>query len=123
MGKGEDMAQDDFSTIAYYILKYLYACAKEGIKVREEILMLTEYPVKIKESFAEFVLITLLEEGYIKGLQVYTVSVLGRGEVKMIQDFSNSKITMKGIAYLEDNSKTAKAYEKLKMFRDLIPFI
>lgn len=117
------MAKDDFSTLAFYILKYLYACVKEGISPREEILLFREYPVTISESLAEFVLITLFEEGYIKGVEVSKIPILGRGKVETIKGLDGIKISMKGMEYLEDNSKVAKAYEKLKMFKDLIPFI
>ncbi|MBS4900819.1 MAG: hypothetical protein KHZ87_08795 [Clostridiales bacterium] len=41
------MTKNDYHEIVYYILKYLYTCKKEGIKPREDILDLKEYPASI----------------------------------------------------------------------------
>lgn len=45
------MGKNDYFTIVYYILKYLYECLKTGEKPCENILNLEQYPVKLEESY------------------------------------------------------------------------
>lgn len=117
------MAKDDYFTIVYYLLKYLYACVKEGIKPREDMIMLKEYPADINESYIQYILITLQENEYIKGIDTINVPILGNGMVETIKSISNIQVTPIGIEYLENNNMMHKAYDTLKKFKDLIPFI
>ena len=91
------MAKNDYHEIVYYILKYLYACKKEGIKPREEILNLEEYPAVINDEFKDFIFITTFEKGLISGIETMKIPVLGRGEVDIIRDMRNISITPDGI--------------------------
>lgn len=117
------MAKNDYHEIVYYILKYLYACKKEGIKPREDILDLKEYPASICDEFKDFVYITTFEKGLISGIETMKIPVLGRGKIDIVKDMKNISITPEGIEYLSENSMMKKAHENLKMFKDLIPFI
>lgn len=117
------MAKDDYFTIVYYLLKYLYACVKEGIQPREDMIMLKEYICDINESYAQYILITMQENGYISGIDTINAPILGKGMVETIKSISKIKITPVGIEYLNNNNMMNKAYDTLKKFKDLIPFI
>lgn len=117
------MAKNDYFVLVYYILKYLYHCLKNDEDIKVGIVMLEEYPVYIEESYAAYVLKSMQEEGYIKGVDIINVSSLGVGKKSMIKSVNNIEITPKGIEFLLENSLMTKAYESLKKFKEAIPFI
>ena len=117
------MAKDDYFAMVYYILKYLYACLQQGIVPREEVLRFEDYPADIESSYAEYTLIKMQESGFIEGLAIIGVPVIGRGKVKTLKSLLGVQITPIGIEYLSENSMMAKACESLKMFKGMIPFI
>lgn len=117
------MTKNDIHAIIYYILKYLYTAKQQGFVIREDIVLLKEYPAAICEEYAEFTLLTMLDEGLIKGLDVMDVPALGGCNQRVIKDVSRITITLTGIEYLSENNMMAKAYDTLKKFKDAIPFI
>lgn len=117
------MAKNDYFVLVYYILNYLYHCLKNDEDIKVGVVMLEEYPAYIEESYAAYVLKSMQEEGYIKGVDIINVSSLGVGKKSMIKSVNNIEITPKGIEYLLDNSMMLKAYDKLKKFKDIMPFI
>lgn len=117
------MSKDDYFVIVYYILKYLYFCLKHGKNAEEEIIMLKEYPAHIESSYIAYILSKMQESGYIEGVNIIESPSLGIGRTKIIKDINRIEITPKGIEYLLDNSMMLKAYDKLKKFKDIMPFI
>lgn len=115
------MAKDDYFVLVYYILKYLYNCLKHGKDIKEEMIIFEEYPAHIESSYAAYIMHSIQESGHIQGVDVVTVPILGIGKTNVIKDISKIEITPKGIEYLLDNSMMAKAYKKLKKFKDIIP--
>lgn len=60
----------------------------------------------------------MLDEKLITGA---SVSRGGRGNVALVVFLNGSKITIKGLEYLEENSAWAKTYKGLKEVRDWLP--
>ena len=60
------MAQNDYFVIVYRVLKYLYDCLKAGNQ--PEIAYLTASTYNIPDSYWTYIVISLISEGYIKGI-------------------------------------------------------
>ncbi len=113
------MSKDDYHVLAYRILAYLYECLKQGMRPSTDYLSCDTKAFPVGESYWNYVLIHLLEEGYVEGF--FTVPIL-RGE-HGIKGMENIQITPKGIEYLQDNSKMKKVREFLKGLKETIPGI
>lgn len=109
------MAKDDFFVIVYQVLKYLY----EGLKTGEEpeAIRLTASAYSIPESYWGYILLSLLEEGYVKGIAVHSTK-----SGILFSDLQDAVITPKGIEYLFENSLLQKVKRTLKDVKELIPF-
>ncbi len=110
------MAKNDYFVIVYQVLKYLYECLKQGEKPEPCYLSASKY--SIPENYWEYIVISLIDEEYIKGIQIMSTKngiVLG--------DLQDTIITPKGIEYLFENSLLEKAKKSLKDAKEMIPFI
>lgn len=72
--------------------------------------------LKIPEGYLLDILSDLLNEGYVKGFKI-----LENKTGRCILSPEDISITMRGIEYLQDNSKMKKVYEALKEVRDWVP--
>ncbi len=108
------MANDDYFKIVYVILTELYGCKKQGSRV--DLQAISSARFKIPEGYLLDILSDLLDEGYVKGFKILETKT-GR----CILSLEDILITMKGIEYLQDNSKMKKMYEALKEVRDWVP--
>ncbi len=94
--------------IIYSILKELEAENSEPRAI--------DYGISIAE-FGDIV--EMMEnDGLIKGS---AMSRGGRGNEARIVYLDTAKVTIKGLGYLEENSKWAKTYKGLKEIRDWLP--
>ncbi len=112
------MARDDYFVIAYKILTYLYECLKTGEDI--DMFILTPETYGIEESYFNYILIQLYEEGYIEGISVVAIMGAKRKGVKITKSIT---IKPKGIEYLQENSMLSKAKKVIKEIKDTIPRI
>ena len=110
------MAQNDYFVIVYRVLKYLYDCLKKGEKPEAEYLVASTY--NIPENYWIYILLSLINEEYIKGIRVTHTK-----DGVIFGDLQEAIITPKGIEYLFENSLIEKAKKTLKDVKDMIPFI
>lgn len=110
------MAQNDYFVIVYRVLKYLYDCLKKGEKPEAEYLVASTY--NIPENYWIYILLSLINEEYIKGIRVDHTK-----DGVILGDLQEAIITPKGIEYLFENSLIEKAKKTLKDVKDMIPFI
>lgn len=108
------MAKDDYFVITYRILVYLYECFKRGDT--PDLDLFGPEALRINNGYWGNVMESLFSEGYIKGITV--LPRMGGGFGIKILDL---RITQKGIEFLEDNSKMAKAKDFLKTLKESIP--
>ena len=101
------MAQNDYFVIVYRVLKYLYDCLKKGEKPEAEYLVASTY--NIPENYWIYILLSLINEEYIKGIRVNHTK-----EGVIFGDLQEAIITPKGIEYLFENSLIEKAKKTLK---------
>lgn len=113
------MARDDYHVIVYQILAYLYQQLKKGLDVDPKKLEHNSNFLSINMKYWQYIMISLLEEGYIKGI-VVEETIDGMLE---IYNLGECQITPKGIEYLTDNSTINKAKEFFKDLKDVIPFV
>lgn len=113
------MAKDDYFVLAYKILSYLYTKMKEGENIDPEIIKADSAYIRVNERYWAEVMAMLQDQGYIRGLTI----TKAWGDVKIIQNLEDCKITPDGIAYLHDNSTIQKAKEFLKDIKATVPFI
>lgn len=111
------MARDDYFVVVYKILKYLYECLKSGEKADIHNILTAE-TYGVNESYFDYIITELLEEGYIKGVSM--INVMGRAALvaKIAPDIT---IKPKGIEYLQENSAIAKAKMFLKEIKETVP--
>ena len=110
------MAKDDYFKLVYAILTELYECKKSGTKVPLDAIHPERFGIPVSNWLD--IMEELLDAGYISGFAVHTTKT-GR---YLSSDWLDSvKITMSGIAYLQDNSKMKQMYELAKEVRDWIP--
>lgn len=108
------MEKNDYFVIAYRILTYLYECFQMG--EQPDLDLFGSDALGIHNGYWNNVMESLFHEGYITGI----VIVPCLGGVPGIK-LGALKITQKGIEYLQDNSKMAKAKEFLKAMKETIP--
>lgn len=108
------MAKDDFFKIVYVVLKELYECKKQNCRPDPD--SVSPQRFRIPEGYLLDILCELREAGYVKGFQVKETKT-GR----CISSLDGLDITMKGIEYLQDNSKMQQVYHALKEVRDWMP--
>lgn len=108
------MARDDYFVITYRILTYLYECFKQGGS--PDISLFGPDALGINNGYWGNIMESLLSEGYIKGIAVLPQMGGGFG-IKLLE----LRITQKGIEFLQDNSKMAKARDLLRSLKETIP--
>lgn len=108
------MAKDDYAVIVYYLLSYLYCCLKHGEQPDAQYLGLKEYPATINEQYLTFIYGELLRKGYITGVIVGDVAILGKGRVKVLKSYEDAQITADGIEYLQQNSTMSLAWKRIQ---------
>lgn len=113
------MSKDDYHVLAYKILAYLYECLKQGEHPSVEYLSCDTKAFPVGESYWNYVLVHLLDEGYVEG--IFTVPIF-RSE-RGVKGMEKIQITPKGIEYLQDNSKMKRVREFLKGLKETIPGI
>lgn len=112
------MAKDDYFVIVYQLLKYLYECLKRG--VQPDINMLDPSTFNISESYWDYVMKNLIEDGYIEGVRI--VQVDGADRLPLV-NLNEIQITPVGIEYLESNSSIQKAMKFMQNIKSSLPFI
>lgn len=109
------MSKDDYFVIVYQVLKYLYDCLKRGEK--PEAIYLEASTYSIPKSYWEYILIGLLHDDYISGIEpINTKNGIVWGDLRDVI------ITPKGIEYLFENSMLQKVKRTLKDVSDIIKF-
>ncbi|MEG0228781.1 MAG: YjcQ family protein [Lachnospiraceae bacterium] len=108
------MAQDDYFKIVYVILTELYECKKQNEKVDMRVISPARF--KVPEGYLLDIFEEMKDEGYVKGFKILNTKT-GRCAISL-EDIS---ITMKGIEYIQDNSKMQKVKEVLKTIKDIAP--
>ncbi len=108
------MAKNDYFVIVYKILTYLYECFQSG--ENPDMDLFGPDALRINNGYWTNVMESLSNEGYVIGIS--TVPRLGGAPgIKLL----DPKITQKGIEYLQDNSKMAKARDFLKALKETVP--
>lgn len=113
------MAKDDYHVIVYQILAYLYQQLKKGADVDSSKLTHDSNFLSINKKYWRYIMISLLNEGYIGGIVVEETI----DEVVEIYNLEKCQITLRGIEYLTDNSTMEKAKNFFKDVKDIVPFI
>ena len=93
------MAKDDYHVVVFRILKYLYQRLKKGEPVEPEMLLCDSKVCQVNESYWRYILISMQEEGLIKGLKK------GKGQAgydRLEDQLKDLQITPKGIDVLSD---------------------
>lgn len=111
------MARDDYFVVVYKILKYLYECLKSGERADIHNIITAE-TYGVNESYFDYIISELLEEGYIKGVSM--INIMGKA-APVVKITPNIAIKPKGIEYLQDNSAIAKAKTFLKEIKETVP--
>lgn len=99
------MAKDDYEIIVYKILVYYYACMKRKALYDKDIFRKTICKDVESDEYLTDVLITMQEDGLIRGIE--TTGAWGNVRI-LISDLSDVRITSAGISFLKDNSKMQK---------------
>lgn len=98
------MAQDDYFVIVYKILEYLYRCMKAGKRPMPEDLAPPCQMYSIPESYWTQIMEELIDQEYVKGIN--KVPGLQMSGIKINPE---AAITMKGVEFLQSNSKIEEA--------------
>ena len=112
------MAKDDYHVILYQILSYLYQSLKLGQKIDPQMLMRDGKMFQINQRYYEFIMESILLEGYVSGIQIEETM-----SGKYVIGLEHMYITPKGIEYLMDNSFIKKAQRFAKELKEMTPFI
>lgn len=111
------MARDDYFIVVYKILAYLYKCLKAG-EPPDINNIITAETYGITDSYFEYIIIEMVNGGYIRGVTVF--NVLGRLN-PCARLAASLVITPKGIEYLQENSAIEKAKRFLKELKETVP--
>ena len=105
------MAKDDYQVIVFRILKYLYQQLKKGETVEAEMLGHDSKNCKVNETYWQYIITSMQEEGLIRGLKT------GEDQADFEQlegQLGNIQITPKGIDMLSDSGVAEKVDNLLK---------
>lgn len=95
------MAKDDYDTIVYKILLYLYACLKRKIVFDRTTFFKAIDKDAICDEYLADILYFMKEEGLISNLAI----VKAWGNVRILaSDYCDIEITVAGIHYLQENN-------------------
>lgn len=99
------MARDDYYVLVYRILEHLYKCLRASKRADIDYIKPLTKDFPIEQEYFDYIFRNLLKEEYIEDVVVISVD----GAEPIIKILDSVKITPKGIAYLQDNSKMASA--------------
>lgn len=102
------MAKNDMPVIIYKILKYLYECMKAGKQPDEMDFCAESKLISIPQRYWDCVIREMYDNGFVRG-----VSVLSTKDGTLITLGSDFSITLKGVAFLEENALMQKVREHL----------
>lgn len=111
------MAKDDYDVIVYRILVYLYACMKRKIMYEDTTFQAAVRKNVESDEYFTDILRMMQSEGLIEGL---TFTRAWGGDVILLSEVKDAKITADGIRYLKENSAMNTVGEKLKESVDII---
>ena len=111
------MGKDDYHTLVFKILTYLYKQLKNGDSIDES--KISACSLGITDDYWEYVFSHMQTEGLVEGVSLMNVAGRNTPIVKVVG--SRIRISPKGIEYLEDNSMMSKARELIKDIGGLIP--
>ena len=115
---GDEMAKNDYYTVVYYVLSYLYECLKVGQKPKREILDLSTYPERISDAYLIYIYKNLINDKYLDGITFVSLPRLEIDKnVEYFKNYEDAVITPKGIEFLQENSLMRKAYDIVKDFK------
>ncbi len=105
------MAKDDYHVVVFRILRYLYMQLKEGKPVDPDMLRCDSKTCQINESYWRYILISMQEEGQIRGLKK------GKGQAgydRLEDQLKDIQITPKGIEILSDSRMNERVDQLVK---------
>ncbi|MDR2486720.1 MAG: YjcQ family protein [Clostridiales Family XIII bacterium] len=108
------MPKDDYDRIVCVVLRELYRCKREGIRMDTG--HLEPQALGIHEAYRNDIMEWLLEEGLAKGYKVKQY-INGRS----LQGLEAIDITADGIHYLKENSRMQTVLQWLKTAKDITP--
>lgn len=114
------MAKNDYHVLVYQILAYLYQCLKKSNKPEKELLLNDSPLLNIDKEYWLYIINNLYDEEYITGLTLVNVDGL---DYKLPVMLEKSRITPKGIEYLNNNSAMAQVKKVFNVTKDLLPLI
>ncbi len=109
------MARDDYFSIVYKILQYLYDRLKAGEDPDPDMLACTS--LGITERYWLYIMIHMIKGGYIEGAE-YREYATG----PEIINLQKVQITPDGIEYLLDNRMIKKVVDVMKTVKDVVPY-
>ena len=98
------MAKDDYYTMVYKFLRYLYECLKESTPVDMARIAAGSKMFPVDAEYRDYVLRNLTQEGYLTGVKL--MPIIGAEEPGV--RICNPKITPKGISFIQENSTMGK---------------
>lgn len=114
------MAKNDYDTILYKLLIYLYACLKREIVFDEDVFNSTVRKCAGNEQYFAEILDMAQAEGLITGV---VVTRAWGNELIISSPAEDMKITAEGIHYIKENSQMKKAQETLKNSADIMAWL
>ena len=99
------MPTDDYHVIVFKVLLYLYGVLKRNIRYEEETFQAVLEKQEISNEYFYDVLNMMEKDGLIENVKF--IKAWG-GDVILVSDLKDMKITPKGIEYLKENSMMQK---------------
>lgn len=110
------MAHDDMYVVMYKVMAYIYGRMKKGVEPDPE--MYSADALGVPQGYWTCVMKELVDHGYVAGMAVMSTPY------GFVVDPKRPRVTMEGVAFLEENSMMGKAKAFLKEAKDVIaPFI
>lgn len=110
------MAHDDMYVVMYKIIAYIYACMRKGEEPDPD--MYSAEALGVPKAYWDTVMNELIGHGFVAGIAVMSTPY------GFVVDRRRPRVTMEGVAFLEENSMMGKAKAFLKEAKDVIaPFI
>ena len=112
------MAHDDMHVLMYKVLAYLYSCMKSG-REPDSAALKANGPIfeGVPESYRTKILMTLVERGYVTGIDVDGVDN-ARFAIPI-----DPEITFEGVEFMMENTMMRKALKFLQDAKSALPFI
>lgn len=115
--KGEVMAKDDYDVLVFKILTYFYGVLKRKIAFTDASFKAAIKFNDISEEYLNDVIYMMEEDGYISGMAFE--KAWGNNRIAL-GDFSDIRISSKGIDYIQNNSNMHKVKEYFLEHPELI---